>query len=95
MISYTWDDWNNLCKYLNIDFSPRSSEAYLSANSMIEYYLRRAYDCYPEALDRLLRVLFDAPFEDLPLIINESIAIDAKRSVLVNKAASWRLSLGK
>ena len=95
MIDYTWQDWENLTCFLGLDFTPLCERAYKNPGSMIRHFLSCKYSTYKEAHDRLVEVLFEMPFDELPTAINEEYKVAQDTTIMVSKAAEWRLLLGK
>ena len=63
----------------------------------IRDFMESRYSHYEKkAYERALHVIFDMPFEDLPLALNEVISLGPLEGYLmVYKIAEWRLLLGK
>ena len=103
MISYTWDDWDNMEKFLGSDFCPKIPQDMTSADAMIKYLLKMKYGLYgKKILDEHLYFMFNVPFDDVPLYVNTIVNLtpDAPNgicvsSIFISKAAAWRLQLGK
>lgn len=64
---------------------------------LIEYYKRNDSDFARYTLNRILWILFEAPLEDLPLLINERDDDEYPRicNNIIAPIARWRLRIGK
>ena len=95
MNTYTWDDWDNLKSFLDVDFNPRNTSGIKNANDMIKYFLRCGHEGHgEEVLQQILDIFFKVPLEEVPLYVNTEIQVYTGR-ILISKIAMWRLRLGK
>lgn len=95
MIEYTEEDWKDIrTGYFDKESVPKD----LTPNQKIEKFLDHNYGtCLPETIKILHDILFNIPYEELPLHINDTTIDDVcfPPTVNVGGGAIWRLKRGK
>jgi len=91
VVTYNNDDWEDLKKSFGIDFTPKVPQK--NADDEIKYFMSLRYT--DGILDIFFRALFEIPYEDLPLHINDRYTLDDGKVLIIEKIIAWRLKRGK
>lgn len=91
VISYSKDDWEDLKKSFGIDFTPRVPQE--TIDDEIRHFLNLR--CTDDMLDIFFTALFEIPYEDLPLHINDQYTRPDGKVVSPGRVINWRLRRGK